>query len=342
MGEGYQVVTQAQRSGPETIFNNRSGAIYYYATIPQTEEWVDEGSFAMHGVNNTEQVNGMGFDYCSSVPDPLGDAITIELRFYEETIGFSGVTGWADANNRNEKCGYIIPGLPGDTSLTGGSCWAINLDLSHGFECTLPQEQTAGGMETFGWSNVYTTAVPTGATGPFLGGTTGYGVQDYFELYDLTQALGAEYQGTFNFGGAPRAQANFPMSLEGNPTDTVAYYSAAPGTADTIDLQADVEVRAGQAAGWTITNPTVGSNYALVASTSTVDLPVLVGGNAHLLVNWLGAPLLPAPFLMPGGAYSQVLPAAIPPTINVQAAEYTGALTPANVTAMSNGLTHSN
>ncbi|MCP4091844.1 MAG: hypothetical protein GY747_00200 [Planctomycetes bacterium] len=342
MGEGYEVISQDQRSGPETIFNNRIGGIYYYITIPQTEEWVDEGSFALHGVNNTEQINGMSFDYCSSVPDPLGDGIDIELRFYEETIGFSGVSGWADANNRNEKCGYVIPGLPGDTTLAGLSCWAINLNLAGGFECTLPQEQTLGGMDNFGWSNMYLTASSIGATGPFLGGTSGYGVQDYYELYDLTQPLGSEYQGTFWFGGGPSVQANFPMSLEGNPTDTSAYYSATPGTADSIDLQADVQVRAGQPAAWTVTNPTAGSSYALIASGGSADVPGLVGGQAHLLVNWLGNPLLPVPVVMVGGSYLQLMPNALPPAVHVQAAEYSGALTPSNITAMSNGLRHAN
>jgi hypothetical protein len=343
MGEGYEIVSHAQRSGPETIFNNRGGIAYYYTNLASTDEFVDEGSFPMAGVNNTEQANGMTFDYCSSVPSPVGaNTVDAEVRFYSETIGFVGVTGWVDANNRNEACGYIIPGLPGGDATGGLQCWTISLNLAGGFECTLPQEQVFGMADTFGWSVMYSDALNLAATGPLIGPTSGYGVQDYYEYYDMTQPLGAEYLGTFWFGGGARAQANFSMSLEGNPTDSVAYYSANPGTADSIDLQAGVEVRPGQAANWTITNPTAGQSYALIASTGTADLAALVGGNAHLLVNWMAAPLLPAPFVMTGGTYAQNLPGALPPSINVQAAEYAGALTPGNITAMSNGLSHSN
>jgi hypothetical protein len=350
MGEGYQVINRAQRSGPETIFNNRDGLIYYYTTVTNTDEYVDEGSFPMAGVNGTEQVNGVVFDYCSGVPDAVGDAIDVEMRFYDEVVAFVGITGYVDANNRNEKCGYLIGGLPGDTALTGLSCWAVTLDLNSGFECTLPQEQTAGGMEAFGHSVMYMDAANSGATGPLIDSLLGtqlgndYGVQDFFEWYDNSQPLGAEYAGTYWFGGGAKLQANFLIQMEGNPTDTSAYYSANPGTADTVDLQGDVEVRPGQAAGWTITNPTAGQNYSLLASVGTADIasPALVGGNAHLLVDWLGNPLLPAPIAMVGGTHAQNLPGALPPSINVQAAEHTGALSPASITAMSNGLNHAN
>ncbi len=336
-GEGYEIVHQAQRSGPETIFNNRSGIVYYYATGAATDEFVDEGSFPHAGVNGTEQVNGLTFDYCSGVPDPLGTAITTELRLYEETIACQGVTGWVDANNRNEACGYLLAGLPGDTGMAGLSCWTIVVDLAGGFECTLPQEQTPGSMNNFGWSAIYFDMLNLNLTGPVLN-SSGYGTQPWFEYYDLSQPLGAEYLGCWWFS----YPISFSMSMEGPPTDTVAYYSANPGTADTVELQGDVEVRAGQAAGWTITNPAAGKSYALIASTGKKDLGVLVGGTAHLLVDWLGNPLLNNPIVMVGGTYAQSLPPALPASIHVQAAEYTGSLTPANITAMSNGLTHSN
>lgn len=342
MGEGYEIVYQAQRSGPETIFNNRQGSSLYFSTLnTSTSEYVDEGSFPRTGVSWTEQVNGMTFDYCSTLPSPTGAGVDVELRFYEETIGGQGITGWS-ATARNELCGYLIAGLPGDTSGTGISCWTVGLNLSGGFECTLPQEQFVGSMNTWGWSTMYFDALSLGGSGGFINGTGGYGVQDYLEWYDWSAPLGSIYQGSINFGGGPNAQANFWMSLEGNPTDTLAYYSTNPGSADSIDLQGDVEVRANQTASWNITNPTPGSSYALLASTGSADLPALAGGQAHLLVNWLGAPLLPAPVVMPGGVYSQMMPAALPPSLYAQAAEYSGALHPSNVTAMSNGLSHSN
>jgi hypothetical protein len=339
LGEGYEVTANHARSGPETIFNNRGGMAYYYFLRSNTDEFVDEGSFPKSGVNGTEQVNGMIFDYCSTVADPIGDAIHVELRLYEETIGGLGITGWV-TGNRNEKCGYFLGGLPGDTALTGLSCWTVTLDLIGGFECTLPQEQTPGSMNNFGWSTVFMDAANSGGTGNIGGTSSGYGTKNYYEWYDPTQAPGFEYLGSVSYGTANRT--NFTMSMKGLPTDTSAYYSANPGTADTVDLQADVEVRAGVIAGWTVNNPTPGRNYALLASSGAADMPGLVGGQAHLLVNWLGNPLLPAPVVMSGSSYLQLMPNVIPPAIHVQAAEYSGALTPSNITAMSNGLRHAN
>lgn len=341
LGEGYEVTNVNTRSGPETIFNNRGPSIYYYSWFQArvVDEFVDEGSFPSLGLNGTEQVNGLTFDYCSPIPDPAGGAVHVELRLYEETIGGLGITGWSHLT-RNAKCAYILPGLPGDTGSTGISCWIVTLDLSGGYECTLPQEQTPGSMNNFGWSTMYFDAGGLGGTGNLGGTNSGYGTQNYYEWYDFSQPPGWAYQGSV--GGGPGSFASFLMSMEGLPTDTSAYYSANPGSADTVDLQADVEVRAGAFGGWTVTNPIAGSNYALLASGGAADIPGLVGGNAHLLVNWVGNPLMPAPIVMTNASYSQILPAVLPAQIHVQAAEYAGALTPGNITAMSNGLKHSN
>jgi hypothetical protein len=346
-GEGYERVTSSTRSGPVTIFNNRAARLYYYMPVSNTDEFVDEGSFHFQGVNGSEQINGLVFDYCSSLPDPIGTAITVELRFYEEVVAFQGVTGWMDANNRNEKCGYSLTGLPGNTAGGFSECWTVSLDLTGGYECTLPQEQTSGSGDTFGWSAIYMDALNSADTGPgsvtiYGPGYPAYGIENWVEYYQLTQPLGSEYLGTWWFGFHPRGTYSWWLALQATPTDTAAYYSANSGTVDTVDLQADVEVRPGQAAGWTVNNPYPGSNYALIASAGAADVPGLAGGNAHLLVNWLGNPLLPAPLVMTNASYSQALPAVLPPNLHVQAAEYTGVLTPSNITAMSNGLRHAN
>ena len=352
MGSGFQIVDQTPRSGPETLFNTRDATIYYYTGLTQTDMYLDEGSFAAAGVNGTEQVNGITFDYCTDAQ--TANEVASDLSFYAETIAGVGITGYIDTVNDNAACAYLITGLPGawdfytNTAIPFG-CWSVGINLAGGFECTLPQEATPGAMNTFGMGNtMYNSGLAfSSTTGPFLDSLYGfdamnhYGAADLFEWYNDLLGPGYEWAGTYWFGGPPKAQANFTTELFGNPTDTVATYSATPGAADTVDLQADVEVRGGQAAGWTITNPTVGANYALLASMGSADLPIL-GGNASLLVNWLGAPLLPAPIVMAGGTHAQNLPPVLPPTIHVQAVEYVGPLSPANLTAASNRLTHTN
>jgi hypothetical protein len=345
METGFEVTTQAYRSGPEVLFNNRAGLGYYYTTVLDTDEYVDEGAFAQRGVNGTEQVNGMTWEYCSGIPDSVGDALSVEVRFYNDTILGSGPTGWTNTTaERGAACAFGIAGLPGDTALTGLSCWIITLDLAGGFECTLPQETTLGGQEPFGMSVVYLDA--TGSTGPILdsitgGAAPGYGAQDYFEWFDTSQPAGAEYQGAFFFGGGAKLQGSFNMELAGNVNDTEAYYSAAPLAGDTVDWQATAEVRAGSAAGWAVTNPDGVSNYGMLVSNGSADLPVVAGGTASLLVNAGGLLTSPIP-LGTSGAFGINLPGSVPSSIFTQAVQHTGALTPPNTTAASNGLVHSN
>ncbi len=337
MESGFELTQSTPRTGPDTLFNNRGGE-YYFDTLNQSTsfEYVDEGSFPQTGVNGTEQVNELVWEYCSFEPDdPGGVALNpgSVMTFYNETIFNAGATGWPTF-----QCGYAIAGLPQwDGNPAGLNCWIITLDLSGGFECTLPQEQTLGGAETFGWSNTYLSL----NTGPVFGSTNGYGVVDGFEWYDLTQPAGAEYQFNVFFGGGPKAQANWNLELNGYANDTEAYYSAAPLANDTVQWNTSGEVRAGSLAGWVVENPDGVSNYGMLVSNGAVDSPVVAGGTASLLVNSSG--LLTSPIPMgTAGSFGVNLPPSIPSSIFTQAVQHTGALSLASTTAASNGLQHSN
>jgi hypothetical protein len=342
MDTGFEATSLAYRSGPETVFNNRSGGTYYYTTSWTTDEYADGGSFAAGGVSGVEQVNGIQFGYCTQLSDPTSAGVLdTELRLYavNDSANFGGIVGWVDANNRGEACVTSIVGLPGDAGL-GFACWDVTLDLSGGFECTLPQESAAGLMETWGWSMTYLDA--TNTTGPMLdsiagGAVQGYGAFDHFQWYDMTQPLGLENLGAYFFGGGAKLQGSWDLALQGSANDSQAYYSAAPGANDTLSFQADSSVRAGQAASWSVTNTDGVSDYAMLVSTGSADIPVIAGGSASLLIDPGSMPAGPFP-MGTAGTFAINLPAGIPATLYTQAVSYTGALAPANSTGASNGI----
>jgi len=342
MDTGFEATSVAYRSGPETIFNNRDGMIYYYTTVFPTDEWADGGSFPAQGVSGTEQVNGMTFSYCSGMADPGTGVLDTEMRFYAEndSANYGGIVGWVDANTRNEACAFGLGGLPGDQGGGGLGCWAITLDLAGGFECTLPQESAAGLAETWGWSVTYLDAL--GSSGPMLDSITGgaiggYGCFDHFQWYDMTQPLGTENLGAYWFGGGAKVQGSWDLSLEGNVNDSSSYTSANPGANDSVGFTCTSEIRAGQAAGWAVTNPDGTSSYGMLVSTGSADLPIIAGGSATLLINHQSMPA--GPFAMgTAGSMGANLPSNIPSNIYTQAVQHTGALTPGNCTAASNGM----
>ncbi|MHC4837847.1 MAG: hypothetical protein ACYTF3_06640 [Planctomycetota bacterium] len=333
---GFQQTSVGYRTGPETLFNNRGGE-YYFDTLNQSPsfEYIDEGSFPASGVNGTEQVNELVWEYCSFEPDDSGGIQNNPgsvMLMYNETVFNVGATGWPTF-----QCGYTIGGLPQwDGNPLGLNCWIITLDLSGGFECTLPQEATVGGQETFGWSNTY--LAPN--TGPVFGSTNGYGVVDGFEWYDLN-SVGSEYQFNVFFGGGAKAQANWNMEFNGLANDTVAYYSASPLANDTVQWNSTTEIRPGGIAGWNVENVDGVSNYGMLVSNGSADSPIVAGGTASLLVDAGG--LLTSPIPMGTvGTFATTLPGSVPANIFTQAVAHTGALTPPNTTAASNGLQHSN
>jgi len=343
MDTGFEATSVAYRSGPETIFNNRDGLVYYYTTVASTTEYADGGSFPAQGVSGMEQVNGLTWSYCTGMADLSGTGVLdTELRLYTEndSANYGGIVGWVDANTRNEACILGIAGLPGDQAGTGIACWIISLDLAGGYECTLPQESAAGLGETWGWSMTYLDLAA--GSGPMLdsitgGAVGGYGSFDHFQWYDMTAALGTENLGAYWFGGGAKVQGSFDLSLEGNVNDSTSYTSANPGANDTLGFTCTSEIRPGQAGGWAVTNPDGTSGYALLISTGSADIPIIAGGSASLLIRHQSMPAGPFP-MGTGGSFGLNLPNNIPSTLYFQAAEYSGALAPGNTTAASNGM----
>ncbi|MDE0585882.1 MAG: hypothetical protein OSB63_04625 [Planctomycetota bacterium] len=328
---GFEITQHDYRSGPATIFDGSLAAAYYFMPSSSSYELIDEGAFSAAGVIGNEQVNGMNFSYCTTESQ-----VDCELRFYADNIYSSGPSGWIDQTNRGEACVYGLAGLPG---IYPGmlSCWSIAIDLSGGFECTLPQEQVVGSAESFGWSTIWLTQ--TASTGLFLptpAGPHGYGTRPSFELFDLSQPYGSEYQGVLAM-----PSGNFSMKLYGTVHDTQAYYSVAPLANDTVRFNAISEIRAGSTASWAVENANAGSTYGMLVSSQIADLPIVANGTASLLVNH-GLFLTNPIHLGSTGSLSVTLPAVLPPVFFTQSVELNGVLAPSNVIATSNGLVHYN
>ena len=328
---GFEQTRHDYRSGPATIFDGSLAAAYYYMPIVNNYELVDEGSFPAAGVVGDEQVNGMDFSYCT-----VDGQVDCEIRFYADNIYNSGPSGWIDQTNRGEPCVYGLAGLPG--SFTGMlSCWVIGIDLSGGFECTLPQEQSVGSADAFGWSVMW--LPQSSSTGLFLPNPTGpqgYGTRPSFELFDLSQPLGSEYQGSLS-----AQPGNFSMRLLGSVHDTQAYYPLAPLVNDSVRFNAMSEIRAGLSASWAVENVNAGSTYGMLVSSQMTDLPIVANGTASLLVNhgfFLANPIS----LGSTGSLNATLPTTLPSAFYTQAVELNGVLAPSNVIATSNGLAHYN
>ncbi|MDA0666545.1 MAG: hypothetical protein O3A95_05980 [Planctomycetota bacterium] len=351
---GFEVSSQSYRSGPETIFDNTDGIAYYFTTVGGTQEWIDSMAFAADEISGEEQINGFDYAYCSLLADAAGNAITTEVRFYNDNPGGMEPTGWTDLGAgtiQNAACAYGLAGLPGDTSGGGISCWNVAIDLACSFECSVTQELTPGGFTEFngiGW--MYLDAASSGATGPLLGSTitaagpgtavTGYGSQDLFELMDLA-VVGAEHQGTFWFGGPAKAQATFDVTMFGDGiANTDVVNATAPLSGDVLCLGVDGPVVPGATVTWSLDAAGAASRYAMLVSSGPASLAV--GGLLNILVN--PGSLLASPLPMNGAvpSFSTTLPGNLPPRVYAQAVGFTGAVNPANAIEASNALRHNN
>jgi len=360
MTTGFEVNAQSYRSGPATIFDNTDGVGYYFSTLSDTEEWIDSCAFVADEISGMEQINGFDFNYCSLLPDAAGTAITTEVRFYDDNPGFMEPTGWTDLGAgtiQNAACAYGIAGLPGDTSLGGISCWAVSIDLMCGFECSVPQEVTPGGITEFngiGW--MYMDGFGGGNTGPNIGSTIlqtapGYGINDYFELMDLA-VVGAEFQGTFFFGGVPKLYSTFDCVLYGNGiANTDVVNADAPDTGDVLCLGSDVELIAGNAVTWALddaggTAVFPSAAYAMLVGTagSSAGFGSIAGAGTTLLVDPGSLLFPPTPFIMTGAVPSVTTPTlpGLPPTIWAQSLGFNGGVGPGNAAEASNALRSNN
>jgi len=361
MTTGFELGAPKYRSGPATIFDNTDGIGYYFSTLSDTEEWIDTVAFTATELNGMEQINGFEFNYCTLLPGP--GTIYSEVRFYNDCITGAGPTGWAFGGTiQNAACAYGLAGLPGGGGPFGISCFNINIDLMCGFECSVPQEQTPGGTTDFigvGW--MYFDGVGGGNAGPALGSTwtsagpgtavPGYGTQDIFELMDLA-VVGAEWQGSFFFGGGAKAQANFDLVLYGDGIrDTDVVNEGVPDINDVLCLGSDMEFRSGNAVTWALddlggTAVFPSATYAMLVGTngSSAGYGSTAGPGTTLLVDPGSLVTPPTPLVMSGIVPSVTTPTlpGLPPTIWAQAMGFNGGVGQGNAAEASNALRHNN
>ncbi len=357
MTNGFQPAPPVgQRFGAALLWDNWHGDEVFYMPGVGNQTWgiddelIDQFAFPRAGLSGTDQVNGVTFDYCSSVPDPgSNDVLPVNLYIYDDFIdpspGATSPTGWPIAN-----CEYmmLLPG--GNFAGTAAYCWTIGLDMRLGLECTVPQEQTVGGMETCGAGWTYGDPRPVGDSGPIVDNISvnppGYGAIDEVRLHDRsTQSFVGQV-----WGNGSNYFLSHVATWEGMPTGTEAYYhenpftlQPAPRPGDTLFLTPDVALTAGGVVEFSVASPDPFRTYALVASTAQADIAKLLSApatpvQATLLVN-LGQTVAP-PASMPGGDSGPIiLPIGLPLVdILFQAFEHTGSLSANTVTAASNGV----
>jgi len=314
--QGFVSSNPNSRSGPDVLHNNMTLSNYY--SVPGAyQEWVDEFAMADRGVNDTEQLNGFDFIYCSSeVDSATGNTGTCTLNFYDENIYCGGPVNWPTAD-----CSYAIAGIPMTDANGNFACWIVGVDLQGGAECNLTTEGAA--MKLGGWGAVW----DHGNTGPWLA-SGGYGNGDAFTWFDtLTGTL----TGCYWFGGVPFA--GFGIQMYGTVDDTQAYYSSAPDVNDTLTYSCPTAVVGGSTATFEVADPASGADYRMIAAPNSLEMGF---NDGTLLVDYFNR-FNGSPFLMPGGSLTVNVPS-LSGSVYTQAAETMGSAT--NVTAFSNGLVH--
>lgn len=200
------------RLGPETIFDNTDGYEYYFTYFSPQDEPIDEFAFPARNLDGLQQVNGFTFEYCVALPTIT--SVDVEVRLYRDTVHGSGPSTWSSGPN----CLYGLVGLPGQVGST--SCWEATVDLSGGFECSLPEETVPGGFTDYlGIGYLYLTDQvgpvldSTFSSGGFHTAVPGYGSENYFEIFNAS--LPNPHVGTFFWSG-PKFQSSFQLRLYGD------------------------------------------------------------------------------------------------------------------------------
>lgn len=244
---GFTATTGGNRAiGPDTLFDTNPNFAYYYSgTGIDTQEWLDEVQLPNRGLSGEEQITGFSWSYCEASGIAYFDS---NINLYNDTVAFVGPAVWVPGSATFPDCVYGITGLP------GLGCWWVTVDLSCGFECTLPDASNplSGAQGTIGWSVVCRSGV-NAFVGPILGRAADAtpGSQDLFEWRDNNGGyfgMGAYYQaGTYWFGGNPHARADFLVGFFGASIDIQNCYGNKP--LDTICLEATKAMENGSA--WT-------------------------------------------------------------------------------------------
>jgi hypothetical protein len=216
-----------RRIGPDTLFDTTSGPAYYYASVsnPDKQELLDSLHLPNRGLSGEEQVNGFSWHYCEGGGIAYFDAY---VSLYQDTVACVGPSDWIPGQPSFADCLYSVNGLP------GLGCWQVTIDLSGGFECTLPDSTNpqSGPEGSTGWS--VTPLGPSPLLGPMMyAGIPPPGSQPIFEWRDWK----GTYFGSYVYGGCYGTSANpidFMVALYGTAVDVQYCHGSNP--LDTLTL----------------------------------------------------------------------------------------------------------
>lgn len=284
-------LSQSNTSGPRILYNNNT-LTNYYSVPGADQEWIDEGQFCGQ---ESVQINGFNFAYCSTEADATQNSGNITFTFYDDFTICAGPTHGGNFANGGFVCAYDIVGLPLGDPNGVIQCWIVTIDLSGGFECPnalatqsqLSADESNGKL--FGWGFI----PRQNNTGPWIA-TGGKGADNAFVWFD---AFGI-FQGCFWFGGTPFA--SFAIAFFAPPIGTFCYYPAGPEQEDDnvffkIIGNADGELKttyAGNAGKAYILASPRADNLVLGEGTMLVEPPVVA----------------PTPLPYGGGVFNKMLP----------------------------------
>lgn len=340
---GFTVTSGANRQiGPDTLFDTVSGVAYYYASAPNPEkqEWVDSVQLPNRGLSGQEQVNGMAWNYCEGSGITYFDAV---VSLYNDTVSCIGPSVWVPGQPSFADCLYGVGGLP------GSGCWSVTIDLSGGFECTLPDASNplSGAEGSIGWS--VTPVKTNGSTilGPFIhAGPPPPGSQPVFEWRDWSGAFFGSYVygGCFWFGGI---DANFQVALYGAAVDVQSCHGTNP--LDTLTLCARDEAENGAPWPISVTGVTGAGRFFLfiqpdgIGGTDVCDQVTMAGNGGNFTRQVSLSGIRPHSLGVRTANFSTTVSIPANPVnahvlVQVACFPLTGPIAPANVGAASNGL----
>lgn len=307
--------------GPSVLFENDRLSGRYALPAPG-EEWVETAILLDRSPDRADQIHAIEFSYCSTLPDPDGNAGSFTLRLYDDWVDGAGPAPGV------RSCSYEIQGLPLGGPAGELRSWTVLVILQGGFECTTDLDakfRTRGAAgRRFGIGFV----AHDPETGPILA-AGGLGSEDHLDVVDAGSGV---FLDQIWFDGSPHA--GLAVRLYGNEPGVFRYYAPAPGSEDRLSLLGS-SVIPGQVAVWWVEPWTPGRYYWLYAGTQPDDrrfgpLTGLVGG------------ALQPPKPMPGGQLTFFMPVELPPRLYVQAVETTtwAPPTPQDFRAASHALQH--
>jgi hypothetical protein len=340
--EGFTATNGANRQiGPDLLFDTIPGAAYYYASVsnPDKQELMDSLHLPNRGLSGEEQVNGMTWNYCEAGSTSYFDAY---VSLYRDTVACIGPSVWVPGQPSFADCLYGVNNLP------GMGCWQVTIDLSGGFECTLPDSTNpqSGPEGSTGWS-----VTPLISGSPAMGniihaGPPPPGSQPIFEWRDWkgTYFGSYVYGGCFGGGGS---HIDFKVALYGTAVDVQYCHGSNP--LDTLTLCARDNPENGAPWRFSVTGVGGAGRFFLliqpdgIGGTDVCDQVTMAGngGNFTRQVSLSGA--RPHSLGVRTGDFSTNINVPANPVdarvlFQVACFPLTGPIAPANVGAASNGI----